>query len=226
MEPLIRFENVTVFDSTARAGRQAILDGVSFEVGAGEKAVLYGRSGSGKSTILTTLAGAHIPSGGSIWFEEMQVNAESLDRVRRSLAFIGQEPVLGAGTVREALMLPFTFRANRDLQPDQHTVNEVLHSLRLDPAILDSEASVVSGGEKQRIAIARALLLNKKAFLADEITSALDPESKDAVISLFRDRPLTLLSVSHDREWFSICTTFMQVDKGSIVNVADRAPGG
>lgn len=221
METLIRYRNVAV-----RHGEAALLQGVSFQVPEHGKVALHGRSGSGKSTILTTLVGAHRPAEGAVWFNGQPVTPATLPQVRRSIAFIGQEPVLGATNVRAALMLPFTYRANRHLEPDQRTVARTLEKLRLDASILDNEASVISAGEKQRVAIARALLLNKQVFLADEVTSALDPESKAAVLDLFRDPSFTLLSVSHDPEWFTICSTFIQVDGGRIVQVSDRPPGG
>jgi putative ABC transport system ATP-binding protein len=128
--------------------------------------------------------------------------------------------------VRDALLLPFTYRANRHQIPDRTRIVSTLEKLRLDPSILDSEASVVSGGEKQRVVIARALLLNKQVFLADEVTSALDPESTEAVLHLFRDPAYTLLSVSHDPDWFSLCSLFIQIDQGRVVDISDRPPEG
>jgi putative ABC transport system ATP-binding protein len=220
MEPLIRYQDVTV-----RYGESPLLREVSFQVPERERAVLYGRSGSGKSTILTTLAGAHRPAEGAVWFRGRQVTPATLPLVRRSVAFIGQEPVLGAATVREALMLPFTYRANRRLAPGRRRLADTLEKLRLDPSILDSDASVISGGEKQRVVIARALLLGKQVFLADEVTSALDPESTEAVLELFGDHRFTLLSVSHDPDWFSICSQFIQVDEGRIVRISGSPPG-
>ena len=141
--------------------------------------------------------------------------------VRRSVAFIGQEPVLGAEKIRDSLLLPFTYRINRGKTPDRAAIAATLEKLQLKPQILDREASVVSGGEKQRIAIARAILQGKSVFLADEITSALDAESKSAVLDFFREERCTLISVSHDTMWFDICTKFIKVDSGKIVKVSD-----
>jgi putative ABC transport system ATP-binding protein len=216
-EGMVRFDRVTVgYDGTT------ILREVSFSVAEGEKVVLYGASGSGKSTILATIVGAHVPREGGVYFEGELITEGNIMSVRNSVAFIGQEPVLGARRVRDALLLPFSYRAHRGRAPADDEVHGMLRLLRLDPSILESDASVVSGGEKQRIAIARALLLGKRLFLLDEITSALDEESTRAVNNLFRDDRFTFLSVSHDPDWFSICTTFLKVDGGRVVDVSDR----
>jgi len=184
---MIRFDTVTVeYD-----GRPIIRD-ISFHIPKGDAAVIHGRSGSGKTTILTTIVGMHVPSAGTVFFNGRAVDSTTISEVRRSVAFIGQEPVLGAQRIREALLLPFTYRANRNATPEETMIGEILHKLRLEDDILDRETAVVSGGEKQRVAIARALLLGKKVFLLDEVTSALDAESKQAVIRLFREEGHTI----------------------------------
>jgi putative ABC transport system ATP-binding protein len=165
--------------------------------------------------------GAHIPISGTVYFNEAAVDRSNVHAVRRSVAFIGQEPVLGAERIRDALLLPFTYRANRGKAPSEQSIQETLSSLQLDAGILDKEASQVSGGEKQRIAIARALLLDKRLFLLDEITSALDIESKRAVLRLFESAGHTIISVSHDPDWFAICSRFIRIEKGEIVKVSD-----
>ena len=107
--------------------------------------------------------------------------------IRRCAAYIGQEPVLGAETVRDALLLPFQFKAHRASKPPEPKLVEALRLLHLPEAILNQDCSRVSGGEKQRIALARGLLLGKSLYLLDEVTSALDTESKQAVFDVFAD---------------------------------------
>lgn len=82
------------------------------------------------------------------------------------------------------------------------------------------------GGEKQRISIARSLLLDKKIFLLDEVTSALDPESKKAVLSLFTEDTYTILSVSHDPDWFTICDTYIEIEDGRVTKSEKRGDHG
>jgi putative ABC transport system ATP-binding protein len=214
---MIRFDEVTIaYDGPP------ILERVCFEITEGERVAFYGRSGSGKSTVLTSIVGAHIPRSGTVYFNGTAVDQTSVQKVRRCVSFIGQEPVLGAETIREALLIPFTYRANRGKVPSEEIIAETLQSLQLNLDILDRDAALVSGGEKQRIAIARALLLEKKIFLLDEITSALDVESKRAVLGLFTRKEYTIVSVSHDPDWFQICSRFLKIEAGRVVKVSDR----
>jgi len=214
---MVRFDRVTV-----RYDGKAIIEDVSFEIALRDKVVFYGKSGSGKTTILTTILGAHIPVEGTVYFDGEALNAINILRVRRSVSYIGQEPVLGAEKILDAILLPFTFKVNRDRAPQEDRIVELLERLHLSRDILNKDASVVSGGEKQRVAIVRELLQNKEIFLVDELTSALDRESKGAVLDLFRDSSYTLVSVSHDPEWYGICSRFLQVDGGRLVRSSDH----
>ena len=135
-----------------------------------------------------------------------------------------QEPLLCASTVRDSLLLPFTFKAHKKNYPTQNQLIHHLESLHLPAAILDQQSSQVSGGEKKRLAIARALLLGKRIFIADEITSALDSESKQAVIKCLMGLTHTVISVSHDPEWISLCNRIITVDGGVIKEQSDGNP--
>jgi putative ABC transport system ATP-binding protein len=214
---MVRFEGVEV-----SYGGKAILQDVSFDIGAGEKVVFYGKSGSGKTTILTTILGAHIPSRGKLYFDGTVVSAKNIIDVRRAVSYIGQEPVLGAERIIDAILLPYSFKVHRETVPSEERITELLLRLHLSREILSKEAAVVSGGEKQRVAIVRELLQNKKLFLVDELTSALDKESKGAVLDLFQNSGYTLISVSHDPDWYEICTRFMKVEGGKIVRSSEH----
>ena len=206
---MIEFENITL-----QVHRQTLLEKASLRIAEGDKLVLRGTSGCGKSSLLKCAVGAIPVAAGSVRVDGMELCAETVAAIRGRIAFIGQEPVLGAELVREALLLPFGYKAHRHNLPGDHKIAEQLERLHLPIDILGKPCARISGGEKQRIAIARALLLGKTIFLADEITSALDPESKTAVMQeLFRPG-ITLLSVSHDPEWIGA--------GDRIIDIADR----
>jgi putative ABC transport system ATP-binding protein len=216
MSPIIRFDQVTV-----TALEKIILSNISFALLPGQKAALYGKSGAGKSSVLRTLMGLHTIQSGTVYFQGEPLTSLSVRIIRNCTAYIGQEPMLGAESVREALLLPFQFKAHRQHRPTDPQLMAVLHRLRLSADILNSKSSRISGGEKQRIALARGLLLDKKVYLLDEVTSALDRESKQAVFDVFSDPQLTVLSVSHDPEWMERCDIVFELETG-ILNKIER----
>ncbi|MCF7816278.1 MAG: ATP-binding cassette domain-containing protein [Kiritimatiellales bacterium] len=208
---MIIYDNISI-----RIHRQELFKKVSIHLAAGDKFVLCGASGSGKSSLLKCTVGALPISEGSIHVAGMELSASTVSEIRARVAFIGQEPVLGAATVREAVLLPFSFKTHRHHSPDEARIQELAGRLHLPMDILAKPCARISGGEKQRIALLRALLLDKTIFLADEVTSALDPESKQAVMAeLFRPE-ITLLSVSHDPEWVGACNHIVEVADGQL----------
>lgn len=211
MTPLIRFDHITVV-----AHGKTLLDGLDFALEPGAKAVLRGRSGSGKSTVLKALLGLYPLAGGAILFQGQPLTPATARAIRVSAAYIGQEPVLGGESVREALLLPFRFKAHRGHAPDEARIVATLEALRLSAALLDQSCQRVSGGEKQRIALARALLLDKSLYLLDEVTSALDPESKQAVFAVLDEPGLTVLSVAHDPDWIARCGIVYELENGRL----------
>lgn len=211
MPGIIRFDEVTV-----TVNDKNLLSQVSFTLQTGEKAVLRGKSGSGKSTILKTLLGMHRLAAGRIFFDGQPLTAKSVHNVRGCTAYIGQEPILGADTVRAALLLPFQFKAHRHLQPSDSQLQQVLQRLQLPSDLLERECAGISGGEKQRLALARGLLLDKTVYLLDEVTSALDQESKQAVYEVFADPRFTVLAVAHDAEWLERSQTVFEMHDGHL----------
>ncbi len=221
MLPLIRFDQVSVATQ-----HKTILSSVSFALYPGQKAMLSGKSGAGKSSVLKTLLGMHTITSGTVYFRERPVSAKIIREIRACTAYIGQEPVLGSENVRDALLLPFHFNAHRNRQPAETAILEVLQRLQLPAELLDRESSRISGGEKQRIALARGLLLGKTIFLLDEVTSALDKESKQAVFEVFADPKLTVLAVSHDSDWLKRCDVEFKIEAGQLNEVGSHGNTG
>ncbi|MDD2725289.1 MAG: ATP-binding cassette domain-containing protein [Methylovulum sp.] len=211
MPAIIRFDQATV-----AVRDKTILSNFSFTLHTGEKAVLCGKSGSGKSTVLKTLLGLQTLTSGKVYFQEKPLDYSTIQAIRSHTAYIGQEPVLGADTVRDALLLPFQYKAHRDHKPTDTQIMSILEQLHLPADILNQESSRISGGEKQRLALARGLLLGKNLYLLDEVTSALDPESKQAVFEVFANPELTVLSVAHDPDWITRCDIALELEEGHL----------
>jgi len=212
---MIHFQNITL-----NVQKQSLFEDADLQVAGGEKVVICGASGTGKSSLLRAAVGALPLSAGSVHIDGETLSAETVGTIRNRIAFIGQEPVLGAESVREALLLPFTYKAHHHNRPTEKQIAETLEILCLSTDILPKPCKRISGGEKQRIAVARALLLDKKIFLADEPTSALDPESKTAVITALFREGITLLSVSHDPDWIRAGQRRIEIQERKLMEVA------
>ncbi|HEY5653331.1 MAG TPA: ATP-binding cassette domain-containing protein [Pontiella sp.] len=211
---MIEYRNIVL-----KFNNQLLFDGIDLHIQQGSKVVLHGPSGCGKSSLLKCAVGAIPLQNGSVQLGDIPLSPSTLSDIRSRIAFIGQEPVLGAETVKEALLLPFSYHAHKHNKPEKSRISELLQRLHLSEHILEKPCKHISGGEKQRIAIARALLLNKHIFLADEITSALDSESRTAVMNELFQSDITLLSVSHDPQWMNTCDRIIEIQNSKLQEV-------
>lgn len=184
-----------------------VLTGLNLELAAGETAAIVGPSGSGKSTLLNLLGALDRPTSGSIRIADQDVSELTADQAatfrNHSLGFIFQQQhLLPQLTVLENVLVP---RLAGDWQESaaetEARARQLLQAVGLD-ARLDHLPWQLSGGEKLRTAVARALINRPKLILADEPTGSLDPESTDTVADLLldlnRDHGVTLIVVTHN----------------------------
>ncbi|MHC5001371.1 MAG: ABC transporter ATP-binding protein, partial [Planctomycetota bacterium] len=155
-----------------------LFDDVSFEVQSGQKLCIDGPSGCGKSSLLRAILGFVHPRAGSITMDNQPVNDKTIWSLRHRIGYITQEPDLGSQTVLERIRQPFDYKANAHLQLQMDLVYSYFEQFNLSRKLLDKQTTDLSGGEKQRISIIIALLLDRDLLLLDEPTSALDKESK------------------------------------------------
>ncbi|MBT3295517.1 MAG: ATP-binding cassette domain-containing protein [Verrucomicrobia bacterium] len=181
----------------AMGGKQ-VLNRFSLEVAAGERLLVTAPSGAGKSTLLRCVLGFITPDRGTIRLNGHALDGASIWGLRHHMAYVAQEPVLGNGTVQELLERPFTYHANRERRENLARIPSLLEQLALSPDILGQELRSLSGGEKQRIALLAALLLDRPLLLLDEIIASLDRTSADAVFSVLAGLAgVTVLAVGH-----------------------------
>lgn len=218
MTALLQFDRATV-----SLRDKSLISDISFSLAPGAKAVLQGRSGSGKSTVLKALLGFFPLTRGDIRFQGASLSPRIARTVRTVAAYIGQEPILGAETVREALLLPFQYQAHQQRRPTEPELIQSLQTFHLPADLLLQACTHISVGEKQRVALARARLLGKRLYLLDEVTSALDGQSKEPVFALLTDPSLTILSVAHDPEWIDRCGTVLELTDGRLTRELRRA---
>lgn len=201
-EPVFQIEHL----SLAYPGRRGqpvapILKDVSFTVERGRALALVGPSGSGKSSLLRCLNRLEEPTAGTVRFEGRDIRDLDPRRLRRGAALVMQTPVVFDGTVRDNLRLR---PADADGDRSEARLGQALADVGLEGELLDRDAATLSGGEKQRVTIARALLGDPRALLLDEPTSALDPPNAALVVetvSRLREvRGLSIVAVTHQPE--------------------------
>ncbi|MBP2240778.1 putative ABC transport system ATP-binding protein [Cytobacillus eiseniae] len=206
--------------------KEEILKGVNLSLKEGEITALVGASGSGKSTLLTIAAGLQRASDGQVIFEGenmISMNSEQVRKIRAcKFGFVFQfahlVPFL---TVEEQLMLMLDV-AETKLKKDeaQKEINKLLGLVEMSHR-KKAYPSSLSGGEKQRIAIARAIIHKPKVLFADEPTASLDSKRSKDVMKLIRDLTKTLniatLMVTHDEEMLTYADQIITISDGQVV---------
>jgi putative ABC transport system ATP-binding protein len=179
---------------------KTILGDVSFDVATRDLLGIVGASGSGKSSLLRLLNRLDEPTSGTVYLDGQNYRQMPPRELRRRVGMVTQRPFLFPGDV--AANLRFGPAQRGETFPDEE-IARLLERVGL-PGFAASEVSVLSGGEQQRVSLARALANRPEVLLLDEPTSALDEESKlgieELIGSLARDHGLTCVLVTHDRE--------------------------
>ncbi|MBZ9612740.1 ABC transporter ATP-binding protein/permease [Rheinheimera sp. MA13] len=179
-----------------------ILQQLSFNVPAGSKVAIVGASGAGKSTIARLLYRFYSIDGGSIYIDGQDISTLTLDSLRRAIAIVPQDTVLFNNSIRDNIRYgrPAASEAEIDQAIELAHLRSFIDSLpQGDATVVGERGLKVSGGEKQRIAIARAILKKSPILLFDEATSALDSSSEQAILQAMREvaRNHTSLVIAH-----------------------------
>ncbi|MGA5820334.1 ABC transporter ATP-binding protein [Kitasatospora sp. NPDC094028] len=211
------------------AGQVAAVDGVSLAVRSGETLGLVGESGCGKSTVAKLITRLERPTSGSIHFagrDLAELDETALRPVRRELQMVFQDPFSSLNprhSVRRILTAPARYQG---LEPGQ-PVEELLTRVGLKAEHADRHPHEFSGGQAQRIGIARALALRPKLVVCDEPVSALDVSVQAQILNLLKDLQdeygLSYLFIAHDLGAVrQISTRIAVMYLGSVVETADR----
>ncbi len=185
-----------------RFGEKRLFHQFHLEVTKGEKVLIKGPSGSGKSTLFRVILGFQRPDEGEVYIDGELLNSENVWSFRRRLAFVPQELNIGSGKVKDFIRDIFSYRANRHLEYDENKILTQFRLFDLAPDKLNQPIGKLSGGEKQRVALIVALLLDRELYLLDEVTSGIDEALRDKVIAhLASLEGTTMMVVSHDRGW-------------------------
>jgi len=209
--------------------RQKAIDGISFQVNRGETIAFVGPSGSGKTTLMKLLVGLYRPQEGKILYNGLDENEIDFEDLRKQIGFVTQDTQLFSGTIKENLLFvnPNATEEEIQLALDKSSCHNLLK--RADNGIntvIGEGGLKLSGGEKQRISIARALLRNPRVLLFDEATSALDSITEEEITETIRSisarkEQITLL-IAHRLSTIMHADTIYVLERGEIVETGSH----
>jgi len=222
---MIKFSNVTKIYPRDTV----VLQNVSFEIKEGEFISIVGKSGAGKSTLVHLILGLEVPTSGEVYFEDVNLNdanPSKIQEIRRRIGAIHQDyKLLPQKNVYEnvAYIMQVEGRENKEIAVE---VPKVLEVIGLENKI-NNFPNQLSGGEQQRLAIARAFVNNPDIIIADEPTGNLDPYNTYEVISLLQKinkAGKTVILATHDREIINkLGKRVITIENGKILR--DEAEG-
>ncbi len=190
------------------------LDGISFDVKKGETIAFVGPSGAGKSTLVKLLVGLYRPQHGEIFYNEVNCNDIDFDELRTQIGFVTQDTQLFAGTIKENLMFVNPSATEEDLLDvlqKASCTNLLARAEKGIETMIGEGGLKLSGGEKQRLSIARALLRHPHLLIFDEATSSLDSITEEEITN-------TIRNISSEKEQITVLiahrlSTIMHADR-------------
>ncbi len=224
---MIKIRNLTK-DYTNGKVVTHVLRGIDLDIASGEFVAIMGKSGAGKSTLLYQISLLDQPTSGTIIIDDEDIiNMSSFERTAfrlNKLGYVFQDYALVPElTAVENVMIPlmmqgFSRSKARDIS------QQALAKIELDHR-LDNLPTQLSGGEQQRVSIARATAQNPKILFADEPTANLDSVSSEAVLAVLRelhDQGQTIVMVTHEKEYTTYCDRVIYMEDGKITNIEER----
>ena len=217
----LRFEDV-VFRH--RSATENAIDHISFKARLGDTIAFVGPSGSGKSTLVKLLVGLYAPNSGTIYIDGIPVNELRYNPVRRQIGFVTQDPQLFSGTIRENLLFVKPDATDEQMYDalGRASVTQLMdRSGKGLETRLGESGLRVSGGERQRLSIARALLRSPRLFIFDEATSALDSITEQEITTAVRrvsgSKEHMVILIAHRLSTILHADTIYVLEKGRIV---------
>ncbi|MDE3251180.1 MAG: ABC transporter ATP-binding protein [Bacteroidota bacterium] len=222
----LEFSNVIFKHQTAQ---YRALDGISFDVKKGETVAFVGPSGAGKSTLVKLLVGLYRPQEGTIFYNGVDGNDMNFDELRNQIGFVTQDTQLFAGTIKENLQFVYP-------QATEADVLEALHKSSCDNLLSRAEKGLdtmigegglkLSGGEKQRLSIARALLRHPHLLIFDEATSSLDSITEEEITNtirqISREKEQITVMIAHRLSTIMHADRIYVLEKGQIVETGSH----
>ena len=222
----LSFKNVAFQHQTAS---QKAINNISFDVRVGETIAFVGPSGSGKSTLMKLLVGLYRPQQGKILYNNLDETELRFDDLRNQIGFVTQDTNLFSGTIRENLLFVNPGATEEDMMDalNKAACQNLLARAEKGLETMIGEGGLkLSGGEKQRLSIARALLRHPKLLLFDEATSALDSLTEEEITDTIRDisivgNQITIL-IAHRLSTIMHADRIYVLEKGDVVETGNH----
>jgi ATP-binding cassette, subfamily B, bacterial len=217
----LSFSNVTFHHRNTTTNA---LENISFEAAIGDRIAFVGPSGSGKSTLVKLLVGLYTPVSGEILYDNISSRDIRYNRMRRQLGFVTQDTQLFSGTIRDNMKFVKPDATDEEINAalEQASATNIVYSngRGLD-SVLGEGGRKVSGGEKQRLSIARALLRKPRLLIFDEATSALDSLTEEQITETVKEisalkQQITIL-IAHRLSTIMHADTIYVLEKGKII---------
>jgi phospholipid/cholesterol/gamma-HCH transport system ATP-binding protein len=214
-----------------RFGRLVVLNGVSLDIEEGQSLVVIGASGTGKSVLLKHIVGLLRPDEGEVWFDGQRIDTlreRELVAVRKQFGFLFQMGALfDSISVEENIAFPLVEHTHKSHDEIAKIVLQKLTLVGL-PQVGKKMPAELSGGQRKRVALARAIALGPRVILYDEPTTGLDPIRSDVIneliLKLQRELKVTSIVVTHDMQSaFKVGDRIVMLDHGKVV--FDGTPG-
>ena len=228
MKEVLKLEHIQKYYGNEGNITKAIQD-ISFSVEAGEYVAIMGESGSGKTTLLNILAALDKPTGGKVYLKGndlSKIREKEMAAFRRqNLGFVFQDfNLLDTLTLKDNIFLPLVLSGKKYTEMESR-IAPIAEQLGISK-LLNKYPYEVSGGQKQRAAVARALITQPQLILADEPTGALDSKNARSLMEklsgLNRDEQATILMVTHDSNAASFCKRILFIQDGVIFHELRR----
>ncbi|WP_187149288.1 ABC transporter ATP-binding protein [Desulforapulum autotrophicum] len=194
--PMVKMDNIHLaFDG------KPLFSNFFLTIGPGEKVILNAPSGRGKSSLVKMMMGFVRPDIGEIFIDSQRLTPGTRIECRSKISYVSQDVDLrdeGVGTLIEEI---FAYRVNKNSLYTPTALLQAMDRFDLDPKMLKKQVGELSGGERQRLGFIICLLLDRKIWVLDEVTSALDETLKRKVVEAVAAAASTVVIISHDNIW-------------------------
>lgn len=193
---------IEIRDVSLKFDNKVLLDHFNLTISKGDKILISGKSGAGKSSLIKMLLGFRNYDSGEIQFIDKTLKSGDFSELRHIYAYVNQDVTIRKGNIKEFLHILESYKNNAfEFEGDDGLDSNLMELFEFDVSLVNKSIEELSGGERQRLGLIIAIMLKRPVYLLDEVTSALDKNLKQVVANYFANCKETVISISHDEAW-------------------------